>query len=61
MILTPQPKALSQADKDLRDIISEYYTDLLTEMNKLPASREKALAVTNLEQSMLWVCRCFND
>ena len=49
---TPTPEAVEQIR-----LVRAAYSDLLKVLNTLPSSREKSVAVTNLETSAMWAIK----
>ena len=53
----PRYRALNVAEKQLHDEIKAKAAELEALFEKLPASREKSLAMTDLELSVMWIIK----
>lgn len=52
-----QYRPLSDGEKATMDLIKTHAEGLLEVLNRLPRSREQSLAVTNLEQAVMWAVK----
>jgi len=57
----PRYRALSDDEKALHDEIKDHYAAVEHLIEKLPASRYKALALTSLEASCMWSIKGLTD
>lgn len=53
----PKYRALSEAEKGLHDAIKDRASVLEALIETLPDSREKSLAMTKLEESIMWAIK----
>ena len=53
----PKYRALSDAEKALHDEIKDKATELETVFNKVKTGRYSSLAMTSLEQSVMWIVK----
>lgn len=57
----PRYRALSDDEKAQHDELKDGYALIEVMIEKLPAGRYKALALTSLEQSCMWIIKALTD
>lgn len=53
----PLYRVLSQAEQERIDLIKEQAASLCATIESLPESRERAIAITKLEESVMWAVK----
>lgn len=53
----PQYRVLNQVERDRIDLLKDQAASLCTTIEALPESRERSIAITKLEEAVMWAVK----